>query len=207
MTTKGNFVLAGSSDTGKTTYKRNRILPGYKEAGKTILTVDVEDEYNDVVEVKKPENIPEAMEKHQHVRIVPDTKPPTSTDNRRYNGKILDEIIRHFDRFPEKATLDVAEAHNFQTPHKMFSGRLYTMMKQGDKYQKNVVQESQEPQDFNRASWNNGGDIIVFPLRELPKKLKRLLNGQDPTSLPEYHYYHIPAIASKDIQEYPPIQI
>lgn len=207
MTTQGNFILAGSSDSGKTTYKRNEIIPGYLGIGKTVLTVDVEDEYDDVVEVKKKENIPEAMAKHDHVRIVPDTKPPTSTENRRYNGEILDDIIFYFDMYPGKATLDVAEAHNFQTAHKMFSGRLYTLMKQGDKYGKNVVQESQEPQDFNRASWNNGGDIIVFPLRELPKKLKKLLDGQDPTELPKYHYLHIPADASEPIKEYPPINI
>lgn len=207
MTTQGNFILAGSSDSGKTTYKRNKLLPGYLEHNKTLLTVDVEDEYSDVIQVKNKKNIPEAMGEHNHIRYIPDTKSPTSTENRRYNGKILDDIILYFDQYPGDATLDLAEAHNFQTAHKMFSGRLYTLMKQGDKYGKNVCQESQEPQDFNRASWNNGGDIIVFPLRELPKKLKNLLSGQDPTDLPKYHYLHIPADASEPIKKYPPIDI
>jgi len=204
-----NKTVAGKSESGKTTLIKNKLIPEAVAAGNKVPIVDVEGEYGDVsdAKVKHPEDFPEAFNENDVVRWIPPTKPPTKPKNLEYNGKILNNAIRCWTAYQGDTQALVEEAHNFQSNQKMYSGNLFKLMKQGDKYRHNIMQASQEPQDYHRASWNNGGDIVAMRMRDCPKKLDKLLDDQDPTKLDRYHYIFIPSDPYQDIRVYPPISI
>ncbi len=205
-----NKVVPGLSGSGKTTLIKNKLIPEAVEQGNKVPIVDVEDEYGDVsdAKIKSPEKFVHAFQEgHDVVRWVPPTKPPTKPENLEYNGEILDHAIMCWTAYNGDTQALIEEAHNFQSNRKMYSGNMFKLMKQGDKYGHNVMQASQEPQDFHRASWNNGGDIIVMRLRNVPGKLDDLLDEADPTELDRYHYILLPSDPYKEERIYPPISI
>lgn len=204
-----NKVVAGKSGSGKTTLIKKKLLPEAVKDGNKVPIVDVEDEYHDVADAKieRPEQFPQAFHKgHDVVRWVPPLEPPTKPTNLENNGEVLDHAIKCWTAYPGDTEALIEEAHNFQTNRKMYSGAMFKLMKQGDKYGDNIMQASQEPQDFHRASWNNGGDIIVMRLRNVPGKLGDMLPSHiDPTDLSRYHYILVPDDPYLDVEIYPPI--
>ena len=207
-----NFTVAGASDSGKTTWIKHEPLPNLPRHGRKVPIVDVENEYGDVADAKiqRPEQfVPAFKDGHDIVRWVPGNlkNPELGKEALEHNAEQLDRAIMCWTAYPGATTGLIEEAHNFQTNQKIYSAALAKLMKQGDKYQHNVIQASQEPQDFHRSCWYNGGDVVVFGLRNTPKKLKELLDGQDPTELQRYHYIHIPSDPYAAAKIYPPISI
>ena len=204
-------TVAGTDGSGKTYLVKNFLIPEARKQGNKICIIDVEDEYGDISDARagKPEQVIKAFrDGHDVVRIVPKArlKPPNMPSNLEHNGKELDKMLRKIVAFQGDLMIVIDEAHNFQTNTKMYSGMLYKILKQGDKYGINVIQASQEPQDYHRNSWNLGGDIIAMPMRDLPSKLKELLPGNlDPRELDRYHYILIPNDPSAPAEVYPPV--
>lgn len=209
----GDKTVAGTDGSGKTVFIKKKLIPEAVAAGNKVPIIDVENEYSEVADavVDHPAKVIKAFrEGHDIVRLTIKSrlKEPIRPKNLEHNGKVLDEVLRPITAYQGDLSIVVDEAHNFQSNSKMYSGMLYKILKQGDKRGINLIQASQEPQDYHRNSWNLGGDIIAMPMRDLPGKLDKLLdNGNDPTDLPAYHYIHVPADASQPTKQYPPLSI
>jgi DNA helicase HerA-like ATPase len=207
----GDKTVAGTDGSGKTFLVKHKLIQEAVEAGNKVAIIDVEDEYGEVSDavVDRPEDFIRAFKDgHDVVRykIKHRLKEPTRPTHLEHNGKELDKVLRKVVAYQGDLQVVLDEAHNFQSNSKMYSGMLYKILKQGDKHGINLIQASQEPQDFHRNSWSLGGDIIAMPMRDLPRKLEDLLdNGNDPRELSQYHYIHVPADPSAPSREYPPI--
>jgi len=182
------LVLAGSG-AGKTVLAKNKLIPQAHNTGKTVIIVDVEDEYGDIADavVEDASDIPDAVKAgHSIVRIVPEYKGYQNE----HAGRALDRILFWCDKV-KPCVVFVDEAHEFQTSAKVWSEYLSRVLKKGRKYGMTVVQLSQESTDINNSMFRNSGIMYCLNMNTPNSKIEDWLTDRDLeylTEIPPYHY-------------------
>ena len=208
-----NKVIAASSGAGKSYLTKNGLIPKALENGCRIAILDVEGEYHSYSDatVQDPFRYKDAFKDgHRVVNFEPDYV----NEQTEQAGKVCDQFIEGateiqvVEEEKKPLVLIIEEAHNFQKSTKIYSSKLKRANKQGQKYKVSVWQISQEPQDYERSSWNNAGDVILMRMRQVPKKAVKLAPEVTESELQELgigEFYHIPDDVNLPVKKFPPI--